>query len=496
MKKIFNFLLIGLFVLLGVILVVKMLSDGFIPLGIIIGACIAFLAVAFLKKKYIHYRWLSAGIVLAAIFTIFPIIYTVFLSFTNMSGGNLLPKPLALERILSQTYLPENSEIYKWTGYKNSNKYLLLLTDSKGQTYLAYDGRKLEPFNEQGIPKEINGYKLLHPSERLKNLEAIGQMEFGGLNKKIKIQSTAEASEMLSVYSYNSKSDIITNNLDGTQYYPERGTFISKDGSKLSPGFIVNIGIDNYKRFLSNDGYRKPMLEILFWNVIFTVFSVFLSFALGLTIALAFENLPGKRLIRALLIIPYPIPVLVSIMVWRGLLNESMGLVTGLISAIFGFNIDFFNNVFWARFALIVINVYLSYPYFYILCSGALKSIPSDIFEAADIDGASTFEKISQITLPLLLVIMAPIIIASLSFNFNNFTLIWGFNAGLPAIPDTVVPMGRTDLLVSFIYRLAFSTAGAPNYGFAAAITVMLFILVSVMVYFQTRNTTTIKEAK
>ena len=94
----------------------------------------------------------------------------------------------------------------------------------------------------------------------------------------------------------------------------------------------------------------------------------------------------------------------------------------------------------------------------------------------------------------MLLRILGPLLIASFSFNFNNFTLVWGFNAGLPAMADTIVPMGHSDLLISFIYRLGFNTANAADYGFSAAITVMLFILVSLMVFFQTINTRAMKE--
>ena len=150
----------------------------------------------------------------------------------------------------------------------------------------------------------------------------------------------------------------------------------------------------------------------------------------------------------------------------------------------------------WTRFAVILINVYLSYPYFYIICSGALKSIPRDLYEAADIDGAGPFQVLQNITLPMLLRILMPLLIASFCFNFNNFTIIWGFNAGLPAMADSIVPMGHSDLLISFVYRLGFGTANAADYGFSAAITVLLFIFVGLMVFFQTLNTKTIKEAK
>ena len=155
---------------------------------------------------------------------------------------------------------------------------------------------------------------------------------------------------------------------------------------------------------------------------------------------------------------------------------------------------SFFTDRTWTRIALIVLNVYLSYPYFYILSAGALRAIPQELFQAAAIDGADGLAMTRHITMPMILRILAPLLIASLSFNFNNFTLIWTFNAGLPPQPDTIVPMGYTDLLISLIYRLGFGTANVANYGFASAITVLLFLFVGVMVFFQTRSTKAFRE--
>jgi maltose/maltodextrin transport system permease protein len=128
------------------------------------------------------------------------------------------------------------------------------------------------------------------------------------------------------------------------------------------------------------------------------------------------------------------------------------------------------------------------------LTQGALKSIPGELFEAAAIDGAGSFTVFKKITLPMVMRILAPMVISSFTMNFNNFTIIWGFNAGLPAMADTIVPMGYTDLLISFIYRLGFSSSNAADYGFSAAITVLLFVLVAIMTFFQSINTKAISE--
>ncbi len=497
MKRLPAYILAALIVFAGSWLMFRFIREGFYPLAAFLGACVVFLGVTFARKTLFPYRWLSVGIVLAVLFTIYPIFYTVFLSFTNMSGGHLLTKTQAIDRIKSVTYTPEEAVTYEWTAYaKGGSEYLLVIADPDGKLQVAKPGELPRPLDADAPPETVDGYKMLNPIEALRSIDAIGAVSYGVAPDIVSIISSSEATATVGRYEYDRGADSFTDAKTGTVYASSRrGAFESESGDALIPGFMVNVGADNYARFLGNDGYRKPILSVIVWNFVFALGSVGLSFALGLLIALLFEDLPGRRVIRALLIIPYPVPVLVSIMVWKALLNERLGLVTNLIASTFGVSPHFFTEAIWAQAALIVINVYLSYPYFYILSSGALKSIPGELFEAAKIDGAGPWAITKKITLPLVLRILGPLLIASFSFNFNNFTLIWGFNAGLPAMPDTIVPMGYTDLLISFIYRLGFSTANAADYGFAAAITVMLFLFVSVMVFFQTLNSKALKEA-
>ena len=263
----------------------------------------------------------------------------------------------------------------------------------------------------------------------------------------------------------------------------------------MAPGYIVYVGSRHFERFLGNPGFREPLAKMLLWNISFAFWSVFLSFALGLVVTLLFEGLPGSRIIRALLIIPWPIPVLISILIWRSMLNPDLGFVAPMLEAIFGSSPAWFQDAFWTRVGVIMVNVWLSYPYFYVISAGAIRSIPHEIYDAAIVDGAGHWNKFYRITLPLLLRILMPLLIASFTFNFNNFNVIYIFNFGDPPMANTIVPMGHTDILISFVYNLAFITTNVTNYGLAAAITVMLFILVAIMVVFQVRFTNLFREA-
>ncbi len=480
----------------GTLATLKLIEDGLYPFASIVTAVTAFLFLIMVKKSLSPYRWLATGIVLAALFTIYPIFYTLYLSFTNMGGGHLLTKQQAISRLLKEKTVSEDAE-YDWTAYRDgSGAYLLVIQDADGAFFVARPGKSLEALEGAEEPPETVGdYAMLDSIQAVQKIDELAAVSFGDSGAPITVQALGVAAVAKTRFAYDASADSMTDLATGQVYRPMDGAYVSEAGEKLIPGFIEGVGVENYARFLGNKEYFRPAGEIILWSVAFAFFSVLFSFVIGLVIAILFEDLPGKRLIRALLIIPYPIPVLVSLVVWRGLLNEQMGLVTNLLRAVFGSAPLFFNDIFWARFALILINVYLTYPYFYVISSGALKAIPRDLYEAAEIDGAGPYWKLKSITLPMLLRILMPLVIASFCFTFNNFTVVWGFNAGLPAMADTIVPMGHTDLLISFIYRLGFNSTNAAEYGLTAAVTVILFIFVGAMVFFQTVNTKIMKEA-
>jgi ABC-type sugar transport system permease subunit len=125
----------------------------------------------------------------------------------------------------------------------------------------------------------------------------------------------------------------------------------------------------------------------------------------------------------------------------------------------------------------------------FLICTGALQSIPSDIYEAAEVDGASGWQRFMNITLPLLLVAVGPLLIGSFAFNFNNFTIIDIYNEGGPPIPNSPTPAGHTDILITYIFRLAFGGGRGVDYGYASAITIVIFIILAIIVGIQFRST-------
>jgi ABC-type sugar transport system permease subunit len=493
--------------LAGIMRVVfQLYADGLYPLASALSAITVFLALVYLRRRFTPLRWFAIGVGLAMLFTLYPILYTFYLSVTNMGSGHLMTKQQAIDRLEDQLYMPEGGKTYGWAAFRSPDEaYALWLLPEEGPGLLARPGEPLEEavpgedgigaLDEDGIPLTIDGYERLPQNQVVPIISALGAIDFGAPPDTVHIQSLREAGTLTPKYRYDSDRDVIIDQETGTVYSPVEGTFTSDEGEQLAPGYIVYVGLQHFERFLGNERFREPLIKIFLWNVSFALASVFLSFAVGLVVTLLFEGLPGSRLIRALLIIPWPIPVLVSILIWRSMLNPDLGFVAPLLESLFGSSPAWFQDAAWTRVAVIMVNVWLSYPYFYVISAGAIRSIPHEIYDAAVVDGASAWGKFQHITLPLLLRILMPLLIASFTFNFNNFNVIYIFNFGLPPMPNTIVPMGQTDILISFVYRLAFITSNVTDYGLAAAITVMLFLLISLMVVFQARFTNLFREA-
>jgi len=280
--------------------------------------------------------------------------------------------------------------------------------------------------DEEGAPKTIEGYMRLNriTAATDKNLTNI---KFGDPEKTIQVRSPSEAAELLPLYLYDPETNTFTNQKTGVVYTDIEGTYTAKNGEKLIPGYSAVVGTKNFVQFITAPGLRGPLATIVTWNFIFAFMSLFLTFSVGLLISIIYGDpkFKGKKLLRSLLLIPYTIPSLITILIWRGMLNPDLGIINRVLNNVFGFSPDWFNVPWLARAAILIVNTWLGYPYWMLVTSGALQSIPSDIYEAAQVDGATGWQRFWNITLPLLLVSVGPLMISSFIFNFNNFNLLY-----------------------------------------------------------------------
>ena len=253
----------------------------------------------------------------------------------------------------------------------------------------------------------------------------------------------------------------------------------------------MGVGWKNFVKILTDEGVQEPFLKIFMWTVVFALLTVVFTTIIGMVFAslVQWEALRGKSVYRLLLILPYAVPGFISILIFKGLFNQSFGEINLILNNLFGIRPEWFNNPFLAKTMLLIVNTWLGYPYIMIVCMGLLKAIPQDLYEASAIDGASVWQNFTRITMPLLVKPLMPLLIASFAFNFNNFVLIQLLTNGGPNMVGTTTPAGHTDLLVSYTYRIAFEGSGTQDFGLAAAIAVIIFLLVSGLALFQIRMT-------
>lgn len=143
-------------------------------------------------------------------------------------------------------------------------------------------------------------------------------------------------------------------------------------------------------------------------------------------------SVEGRAVYRVLLILPYAVPAFISILIFRGLFNQSFGEINMVLNGLFGLSPAWFSDPLLAKTMVLIVNTWLGFPYMMILCMGLLKAIPDDLYEASAIDGANFIHNFTKITLPMMIKPLTPLLIASFAFNFNNFVMIQLLTQGGP----------------------------------------------------------------
>jgi arabinogalactan oligomer / maltooligosaccharide transport system permease protein len=252
------------------------------------------------------------------------------------------------------------------------------------------------------------------------------------------------------------------------------------------------VALDNFAKLVTLDIWRDTFVNVFAWTIIWTFGATTFQIALGVFLAVLVnqKDLKGKAIIRTILILPWAVPAFVSILIFSGLFNETFGAINNVVLDFIGIGpIPWMTEALWTRIALIMIQTWLGFPFIFAMVTGVLQAIPDELYEAATVDGATIWQKFKNITFPLIMLSIAPILITQYTFNFNNFNIIYLFNMGGPAISDQNA--GGTDILISWIYNL---TVTKSEYGMAAAITMILSAIVISVALWQFRRTKAFKE--
>ncbi|MDE8034160.1 maltose ABC transporter permease MalF [Actinobacillus equuli subsp. equuli] len=495
-------LFIGLLYLLSFYLVFTIYLQGEILFALLVLVVVTAGIYIFSNRSTYHWRYVYPGVAAMGIFVLFPLICTVVIAFTNYSGSNQLSFEQVLRNLQSQTYAAGERLDFKLIE-ANNNQYQIALTSKESQKNYLSDPLVLNDLASEITVNEVEQF----PAGNIAPLKAITQNRQNlqsvklvlPTEQKLTMSSLRQFAEQKARYTYDENREILTNNETQERYKAndEIGFFQKIDAqnnfidSRLEPGYTVTTGWHNFIKILTDDGVQEPFIKIFIWTVVFALLTVIFTTLLGMIFAslVQWEALQGKAIYRLLLILPYAVPGFISILVFKGLFNQSFGEINLILNQLFGIRPEWFNDPFLAKAMLLIVNTWLGYPYMMIVCMGLLKAIPHDLYEASAIDGASVWQNFTKITMPLLIKPLMPLMIASFAFNFNNFVLIQLLTNGGPNMVGTTTPAGHTDLLVSYTYRIAFEGSGTQDFGLAAAIAVIIFLLVSGLALFQIRMT-------
>jgi arabinogalactan oligomer/maltooligosaccharide transport system permease protein len=262
------------------------------------------------------------------------------------------------------------------------------------------------------------------------------------------------------------------------------------------PGFPLGIladckgnsmfnGLDNYVRVFTAPVLQQAGFFQVFWQtIIWTALNITFHVLGGLGLALLLNReMRGKGIYRALIVLPWAVPQIVALAVWRTELHADYGMINQLLGLVGVKGPSWLLDPFWNFFAMVMVNVWLGIPFMMVILLGGLQSIPNDLYEAAEIDGASSRQSFRHITLPLLQPVMTPAIILGVVWTFNNFNVPFIINQN---------ELETSDTLVTALFRAAFQY---NRYGFAGAFAVIIFVILLAFTIFYVWRSNALKGA-
>lgn len=487
---------------LGVYVVMAAWGEG--SLGIM-WSMVALLVAAnyvYFSRRALPMKYILPGLAFLLVFQVYVVGYTGYVAFTNYGDGHNSTKEDAIAALLSQNERRvEGSAAYPLVVVTDGDGDLgfAVLVDDEVQVGTAED--PLAPADgaevTDGVIRVVDGYELVDRPTILARQTEVTQLRVPFSDDpndgSIRTQDARTGYVYSPVLAYDAEADTMTDSETGVVYQPNaNGEFEAADGSTLGVGWRVPVGLENFSTAFGDQRYAGPFLQILLWTFAFALLSVVTTFLLGLFFAMVFNDprVRFRKIYRTLMILPYAIPGFLAALLWSGMLNRRYGFINEVLLG--GAEIGWLTDPWLAKFSLLFVNLWLGFPYMFLITTGALQAIPGDILEAAKIDGAGRFRTWRSVVMPLLLVATGPLLISSFAFNFNNFTLIYMLTGGGPRFTDASVPLGHTDILISMVYSVSGIDGNAPkNYGLASALSIVIFVIVatiSALAFRQTRK--------
>ncbi|ACZ31171.1 Fructose-bisphosphate aldolase [Xylanimonas cellulosilytica DSM 15894] len=270
--------------------------------------------------------------------------------------------------------------------------------------------------------------------------------------------------------------------------------------ANIPPANTVDwVGLENFRRlFGGNQLWGGAVARVFTWTIVWAFLATTTTYIGGMLMAVVLKNsrLRITPLFRAIFILPYAIPGVVSLLVWRNMLNGAFGTVNRTLASlgITDAAIPWLTDPNLARFTMVIINLWVGFPYFMLLITGTMTSIPAETIEAAKVDGASDWQVFRRIQMPQIVFQTMPLVIMSFAHNINNFGAVFFLTGGGPNVGDSVTTSaGATDIMVSWIFNL---TVNLQQYHNASVLAIMIFLIIAPFAIYNFRRTKSYKEGE
>ncbi len=224
------------------------------------------------------------------------------------------------------------------------------------------------------------------------------------------------------------------------------------------------IGLEHFRTIFAEPALYSVFAKTVIWTTLNVASHLFLGVGLALLLN---QEIRGRAVYRAFLILPWAMPQYITALTWKGMFNYEYGAINLFLRALHLPPVPWLSNETFAFAAPIIANIWLGFPFMMVIALGGLQSIPRELYEAAAIDGANWWVRFRRITLPLLKPVLVPATILGTIWTFNNLNVIW-------LVTNQGEPADKTHILVTYVYKAAFHYY---RYGYAAAFSLVIFVL-------------------
>ncbi len=458
--------------------------------GLVFGLLALVLVLQYIAQRFewiMPWYYLLPALIFLFTFTVFPVVLTIFLAFTDYAGirnGELsVSTETAIVAVDGQQLTIDNARTLNCDALQGSRKGC---NNVRAVVYAS--GR----FATQGISLEDNILTVEPAPPAGRNVTAV-ELLLPDFGFRAQIPVTAVEGNRLTL-GRSPPGEISLEDISLTldRISIERRILSLEDNTLTInvplPTDLEYVAIARYNDF----GYigaanfntiirqaNRALWPVFRWNIIFAVSTIIINTIIGVFIAVLLNNpnLRFRNLYRTLLIVPWALPAIITIQVWRGFLNTNFGAINRVLALLDLPTLNWLGDPLYAKLAVLLVNLWLGLPFVMTATLGALSAIPKDIYEAVKIDGASAWQSFWGVTAPLLRTALIPITLTGFAFNFNNFNIIFLLTDGGPPVDWGTATARGTDILISWAYNESFRAQGGYAYGLGSAISILIFII-------------------